>query len=78
MLEAAPQRLRLADVPGAVPHSDIHYKDFVSQPVQTARRIFEFAGCDCTDDDEHAIRAEMQVSIPNKFGKHVYRMEDYF
>jgi hypothetical protein len=50
----------------------------VSQPVQTARRIFEFAGCDCTDDDEHAIRAEMQVSIPNKFGKHVYRMEDYF
>lgn len=57
---------------------DIHYREIVDQPIRTVESIFDFVGDDYDEGVELAAREEMRVSIPNKFGKHVYRFEDYF
>lgn len=56
----------------------LHYREIVAQPIGTARRVFDFVGCPCDDGIEQSMRNEMEVSVPNKFGKHVYRLGDYF
>jgi hypothetical protein len=57
---------------------NIHYKQIVDHPIQTVREIFEFVGCEFNEDSERSLEQEMQVSIPNKYGKHIYRFEDYY
>ena len=57
---------------------NIDYREIVDQPVKTTRRVFDFVGMTCDDEVEKALRKEMTVSVPNKYGKHVYRFEDYF
>ncbi len=57
---------------------NIHYKEIVDHPVQTAKEIFEFVGTNFDESSERAIRKEMGISIPNKYGNHIYRSEDYF
>ena len=57
---------------------DIHYRQIVDQPIRTAKEVFAFVDCQFTADSERAIQQEMKVSIPNKFGKHIYRVEDYY
>jgi hypothetical protein len=57
---------------------DLHYRDIVDQPIGTARKIFDFVGSPYDAEVEQSLRDEMKISVPNKFGKHVYRFEDYF
>lgn len=57
---------------------DLHYRDIVDQPIGTARKVFDFVGSPYDEGVEQSLRNEMKVSVPNKFGKHVYRFEDYF
>lgn len=56
----------------------LHYREIVDQPVGTARRVLEFVGCPCDDGMEQSMRNEMGISVPNKFGRHEYRLGDYF
>lgn len=56
----------------------LHYREIVGEPVGTARRVFDFIGSPYDDAVERSLRDEMLVSVPNKFGKHVYRHGDYF
>jgi hypothetical protein len=55
-----------------------HYHDIVNQPMDTVRRIFEFVDSPYDEKVEQSLREEITTSMPNKFGKHVYRFEDYF
>ncbi len=57
---------------------DLHYRDIVDQPIGTARKVFDFVGSPYDEGVEQSLRNEMNVSVPNKFGKHVYRFEDYY
>ena len=57
---------------------DIHYRSFIDHPIETIRKIFEFTGANYSDEAEARIKKEMKVSVANKYGKHIYRLEDYF
>lgn len=57
---------------------DLHYRDIVDQPIKSARKIFDFVGSPYDEGVEQSLWDEMKISVPNKFGKHVYRFEDYF
>ena len=57
---------------------DIRYKEIVENPMETVREIFEFVGEQFGEDCERAITEERKISVPNKFGRHIYRVEDYF
>jgi hypothetical protein len=57
---------------------ELHYKQIVDQPVKTVKEIFSFVCGHYDDDIEHAVREEMKVSVPDKYGKHIYYEEDYF
>jgi Sulfotransferase family len=57
---------------------NIHFREIVDQPIATVRRVFDFVGSPYDDGVEQSLKNEMEVSVPNKFGKHVYRFEDYF
>jgi hypothetical protein len=56
----------------------IHYRQFIDHPIETIQKIFEFTGVKYSDEAESRIKSEMKVSVPNKFGRHIYRLEDYF
>jgi hypothetical protein len=56
----------------------LHYREIVDHPIGTARRVFDFVGSPYDDGVEQSLKNEMEVSVPNKFGKHVYRLGDYF
>ena len=57
---------------------DIHFRKFIDQPIETIKKIFEFVEADYSSEIESHIKNEMNVSVANKFGRHVYRLEDYF
>ena len=57
---------------------DVHYRDFLDRPIDTIRRIFDLIGREFRKDDELRIRKEIGVSVADKFGRHTYRLEDYF
>jgi hypothetical protein len=57
---------------------DLHYRDIVDQPIKSAQKVFDFVGCPYDEEVEQSLRDEMKISVPNKFGKHVYRFNDYF
>lgn len=57
---------------------DLHYRQIVEQPIETAREVFEFVDAEYDESVQSAIRHEVRVSVRNKYGKHVYREEDYF
>jgi hypothetical protein len=57
---------------------DLHYKQIVDHPVETVKEVFSFVGAEYDDTIDRSIRNEMSVSIPNKYGKHIYYEEDYF
>ena len=57
---------------------DLDYKKIVDHPVETVKEVFSFVGAEYNDAIDRSIRNEMSVSIPNKYGKHVYHEEDYF
>lgn len=56
----------------------IHYRQFIDHPVATIQEIFEFVDAEFSSEAEDRIKSEMKVSVPNKFGRHIYRLEDYF
>jgi hypothetical protein len=55
----------------------LHYRKFIDKPMETIKEIFEFVGAEFGGAAEEGIRKEMGISIPNKFGKHIYRLEDF-
>ena len=57
---------------------DLHYKRIVEQPMETAQEVFEFVEAKYDESIERAIRHEMNVSVRHKYGKHIYREEDYY
>ena len=57
---------------------NLDFTRIVDAPVDTVRQVFEFAGEDFTAEDEASVRGEMGRSVRNKYGKHIYREEDYF
>ena len=56
----------------------VRYREFLNDPVETAASIFRFAGTALTAPLEKKLQHEMDVSVPNKFGKHSYCLADYF
>lgn len=57
---------------------NLDFTRIVESPVDTVRQVFEFAGEEFTQGDEASVREEMRASVRYKYGKHVYREEDYF
>ncbi len=57
---------------------DLHYKQIVDHPIDTIKEVFSFVGAEYDAAIDRSIRKEMSVSVPNKYGKHIYRVEDYF
>ena len=57
---------------------DLHYRQFIDYPINTIKKIYDFVAAEYSDEAEARIKREMKVSVANKFGQHIYRLEDYF
>jgi hypothetical protein len=54
---------------------DLHFSDFVGDPVGSARKIYEGFDIEWTDDCEQALRAWTQENPQEKHGKHGHTLE---
>ncbi len=55
---------------------DVNFRDFLSEPFETLRRIYGFAGLDFTNEVEERMRAFLAANPDDKHGKHSYRFAD--
>ncbi|RMD82697.1 MAG: sulfotransferase [Candidatus Dadabacteria bacterium] len=54
---------------------DLHFRDFVSDPVGSVRRIYEYFGIDYTDATDRALRAWQADNPAGKHGEHRHSFE---
>lgn len=55
---------------------DVCFHDFMSEPFETIRRIYGFAGLDFTSEVEERMRAFLAANPDDKHGKHTYGFAD--
>jgi hypothetical protein len=55
---------------------DVNFRDFMSDPFETIRRIYGFAGLDFTSEVEERMRAFLASNPDDKHGKHSYGFVD--
>jgi len=56
---------------------DVHYRDFIADPLAAVRAIYAHFDIDLTQDAGAAMRAFMANNQPEKHGKHVYTAEQF-
>jgi hypothetical protein len=64
---------------GVVPRDqviDIQFREFMSDPVGTIRKIYERFGLELGSDAERRMRAFLAANPDDKHGKHAYRFAD--
>jgi hypothetical protein len=55
---------------------DLHFGDFVSDPFETLRRFYDFAGLEWTSAAEAEMRAYWDAHPADEHGKHGHRFSD--
>jgi hypothetical protein len=56
---------------------DLHYADLIRDPINTMRRLYEWAGDPFTSEVEIGMSGWMAENPQGKFGKHEYRLAEY-
>lgn len=56
---------------------DIAYRDLVADPNQVAKEIYNFMGLPWTEEHEIIAKNFSEEHFKNKYGKHIYALEDY-
>ncbi|MBW1883502.1 MAG: sulfotransferase [Deltaproteobacteria bacterium] len=56
---------------------DMHFPEFIQDPVAMARRIYEHFGLDLSHDDETIMSGFLAENPPGKHGKHSYTLERF-
>lgn len=56
---------------------DISYYDLVKDPITQLARIYEFAGITFDKEAAEAAEATSKRNVQHRYGKHVYRLEDF-
>src|SRR5690606_38468783 len=56
---------------------DVQYRDLVSDPVETVRRLYESLGEELTPAAGDAMRARVEARPKGKFGVHRYSLADF-
>lgn len=62
---------------GANAIHDIQYADQVGDPIGTIRKLYDHFGQDLTAEAESRMRRYLEAKPKDRFGKHVYSLEDY-
>ncbi len=55
---------------------DLHFTDFVSDPIATLERLYAFAGLDFTPEAERLMRSYWEAHPADEHGKHTHRFSD--
>ena len=55
---------------------DVNFRDFMTEPFETIRHIYGFAGLDFTSEVEERMRAFLASNPDDKHGKHSYGFAD--
>ncbi len=64
---------------GRLPESqvvDLYFRDFIADQVGTVRRAYEHFGLALSDEAARAMQAFLDDNPADKFGKHLYQLED--
>lgn len=64
---------------GKLPESqvvDLYFRDFIADQVGTVRRAYEHFGLTLSDEAAAAMQAFLDDNPADKFGKHLYKLED--
>ena len=56
---------------------DCRYHDFVSDPIATVKKIYDYFGIDCCTEFEQRMRIYMDENTQGKHGRHKYSLEEY-
>ena len=56
---------------------DIEYKDFITDPINTVEKIYEFLGLPLTHENLEKKKSFLKSHTKHKHGKHLYKLEDY-
>jgi hypothetical protein len=57
--------------------TDVYFNDLMSDPIGTIKSIYKALNLEWSESLESILDTERQVSKRNKFGKHVYDLNDY-
>ena len=69
--------LAARDTVGADRFIDVDYREFVSDPLTSARRIYDYFEIEMTAQAEAAMKAHVDANPSGKHGKHEYDLSEY-
>jgi len=56
---------------------DVDYREFLSEPLKTARNVYDALGLELLPESEAALREHAGQNPQNRHGKHTYTLEEY-
>jgi hypothetical protein len=55
---------------------DLQFRDFITRPMETVRRVYDFLGLELSGEAASSMQAHLDANPSDKYGKHSHRFSD--